>query len=183
VRLDSILIFPGCDVTNLVTHSGVETLPIREARGFDDFANELIDQGAASVRVEDQPELPAPMEDVIFVCRPDVLQRSLAQQPDRAHLLSSRTVLVDIVRTYALEWAERLALCAVIESGQYFRWQEERQNPTFVYGLKDVAKAFGATWPDLPQFQGTTYAPLTHDGFPSLPALLAAYLKAYVRLL
>lgn len=182
MRLDSIVIFPGGDITNLVTHAGSEQVSIRSARAFDKFATALGSHTSATIQVADELTLPVPADGVIFICRPDVLERSLKQQSDRVHLLSSRTVVVDLVRTYALEWAERLALAAVVPTEQYFHWQDGGTNkglPAF-FGLKSVGETLGATWPDAPQTQGPNYALLRHDQIHDLPAFLAEYLRAYV---
>jgi hypothetical protein len=125
--------------------------------------------------------LPEPGDGVIFVCRPDVLERSLPLH-DRVHLLSSRTVVAGLVRTYALEWAERLALAAVIPSEQYFHWQEGLTRPDTprFYGLKSVGQALGADWLESAPMQSANYALLRHGSFHDLPEFLAAYLTAYV---
>ena len=126
-----------------------------------------------------------PADGTIVLCRPDVFERSISHQSDRVHALSARTVVVDIVRGYALEWCERLSLAAAIESDQYFRWQADQRitDRASLYGLKEIGQSIGAVWPEVPNFDGRAYARLSHERFPSLPDLLTAYLSAYVQLL
>jgi hypothetical protein len=185
MRLDSVVIFPGNDTASFVGSSGNRLIPIREARAFDEFAAALGRSMTAEIRIDEGPELPPPSEGVIYLCRPDVLDRSVARQTDRVHSLSSRTVLVDMVRTYALDQAERLSLAAVIDTGQYLRWQNGGGSgrPVELFGLKGVGRTVGATWPDVPRLEGQNYALLRDSQNRELPAFLAAYLEAYAPLL
>ncbi len=185
MRLEKILIFPGEAETSRVTSEGSQIIPARVANQSDDFARELALGTPAEIRVEDGPELPPPSDGTIFVCAPEVLERSLARRHDRNYALSSRTVVYNVVRTDALNWAEQFALAGVIETRQYFNWLNRRNedNPAALYGRKDVARSFGATWPDLALYHGERYALLSHPAYPRLPALLAAYLHDYVKLL
>jgi hypothetical protein len=136
------------------------------------------------VRVEDVAELPA-LEGSIFLCTPDLLAPSLARWPDRPDTLASRMVLFDLVRTYALQWAEQYSLAAVIETRHYLNWKrhQDAETPAALYGSKAAARLFGATWPPGPPFEGEHYALLSHPELRKLPALLAAYLHAYAPLL
>lgn len=185
MRLESILIIPGSAAASTVTDSGREAIPTRIAHRSDDFAAALQARTTAAVRVEDVAELPAPLAGTVFVCAPDVLPPSLARQPDRAYTLASRTVVFDLVRTYALSWAEKHTLAAVVETRHYLNWKkrQDAETPAALYGLKTAARMFGATWPPGPPFEGEHYALLTHAELRDLPALLAGYLQVYAALL
>ena len=181
MRLNSIVIFPGNDPTTVVDSSGTRVISSRQANAFDRFANALSKSSSPHVWIDEELELPLPAEDAIFICCADVLERSLARQTEGARHLASRTVLVDIVRTYAIEWAERLALAAVIGSEQYLRWKHSTDlgRSAALFGLKKVGLALGASWPDVPRLQGPNYALLSHPDFHELPVFLTAYLDAY----
>lgn len=182
--LDLIVIFPGNAETRRVTSVGSESVSIREARCFDRFAEELGRCTSARVEIDDSLRLPPVAEGVFYICRPDVIDRSIAAEPGTSHLLASRTTVVDMVRTYALRQAEELGLAAVIESGEYAAWQESKNlRPAAFYGLKTVGKVLGASWQRIPIWEGPNYALLRHSSLQSLPAFLAAYLEAYASLL
>ena len=184
MRLEAILILPGSAIASTVTESGRQTIPTRVATGSDQFAAELQTHTSARVRVEEGSTVPPPVEGTMFLCAPDVLAPSLARRGDRLHTLASRIVVFDLVRTYALEWAEKYSLAAVIETRHYLNWQKkENPDPASLYGLKAAAGRFGAVWPPGPPFEGQHYALLSHPALRELPALLAGYLEAYAPLL
>jgi hypothetical protein len=185
MRLESIVIYPGSDPVTVVNQAGRQTISIRAALAFDQFAEVLSKRTTAEVRVEDTPELPPPADGVIFICRQDVVDRSLARQADRTRELASHTVLVDVVRGYELEMAERLGLAAAIGGDHYSHWQggHNIRRPAELTGLKSVGRALGATWRTAPAWEGPNYALLRHPQFRELPTFLAAYLDAYVLLL
>ncbi len=185
MRLDSIVIFPGQAETTLVTSAGSQPIPIRVSLSFDRFAEELRHCTSALVEVEEGLRLPPVSDGVLYICRHEVIERSLALETERPRLLASHTVIVDVVRTYALREAERLAPAAVIASEEYLAWQEGRdlQKPAAFYGLKTVGRLMGATWPTIPLWEGPSYALLRDSGPRGLPAFLAAYLEEYANLL
>jgi len=185
MRLDSILIFPGDAETALVTTAGRQPIPIRRALDFDRFAEDLRRATSAAVEVSDDLLLPPVAEGVFFVCRPDVIDRSLAIETERPRLLAAHTVVADEIRTYALRRAEETALAAVIEGGQYRAWLagRDRGASAAFYGLKTVGQNLGASWRRNPLAEGPNYALLEDAQARGLPSFLADYLEAYARLL
>ena len=177
MRIWEIVIVPGDELATVVTSEGSRDVPIRVERAFDDFAAELGARTPAEVRVVDGTALPERDGGTIFVCRQPVLDLT---PPD----LLPRVVVVDVLRTWALELAESRRLAAVVESHQYFSWHRQRGAgvPAALYGRKDVGRRMGARWPDNPLFTGERYALLSDERHPGLPALLAAYLDAYATL-
>jgi hypothetical protein len=182
MRLDAILIYPGGDPVSVVGESGNRTISIREAGAFDEFAEALGKKIAAKVLVDDALELPEPPDGTIFICRQDVLDRSVRRQANQIHKLASRSVLMDVVRGYEVDLCERLALAAAIGSDQHFHWQSDnnRRRPAEIVGMKSIGQALGAT---LPGPERPAYALLRHPELRELPAFLAAYLDAYAPLL
>ena len=183
MRLDAIVIYPGGDPVTVVGETPVQRKSIREARAFDRFAEAVGKHISAEVMVVDSLELPPPADGVIFLCRRDVLDRSIARQADQIHKLASRTVLVDAVRGSELELCHRLALAAAIGSDQYFHWQSSNNatRAAEITGLKSVGRALGATL--AAGSEGRDYALFSVPGLREIPSLLDAYLKAYVPLL
>jgi hypothetical protein len=176
MRLDEIVIVPGDEQATVVDGAGSRQVPIRTERAFDEFAAELGGATEAGVRVVDGPDLPAAGVGTVFVCREAVLDRATPA-------LASRVVAVDVSRTRALPLAEERCLAAVIESYQYFSWHRRRGSgdAAALYGRKDVGRRMGAHWPEIPLYEGQHYALLSHDSYPELPILLAAYLDEYAR--
>jgi hypothetical protein len=176
MRVEEIVLVPGDERATVVTSSGTTLVPIRVEQGFDEFAAELGARTTAEVRVVDGPGLPAPGGGTIYVCRPSLLDGVAPE-------LAPRIVVVDLERTRALDWAERLRLAAVIETDQYFLWRRRRGSGALaaLYGRKDAGRRMGARWRDSPAFSGERYALLSHERHPELPALLAAYLDEYAR--
>jgi hypothetical protein len=185
MRLDAVMIYPGDDPVSVVSEAGNRRIPIRVAGAFDQFAQALGKHTAAEVQVSDALELPLTTDGVLFVCRQDVLDRSMVRQANRIHRLASRTVVVDVVRGYELELCERLALAAAVGSDQYFHWKScnNIRRPAELMGLKSVGSALGATWSMVPALDGPSYSLLRHPHLHELPAFLAAYLEAYAPLL
>ena len=178
MSLDSIAIFPGDAVSTHVTSSGRRVIPVRESYEIDRFAAELGKHTSARVRVDARPELPPPAEGEIFVCLLDVMQRSEARDGDLFRRQAPRVLLLDAVRSYALEWAERLALSGVVDSSQYFQWmQGHKSQRTALYGLKRVGQAMGVTKLTPPETEH--YGVISRPDLRELPALVAAYLEAY----
>jgi hypothetical protein len=185
MRLDSIIVFPGEAETTLVTSAGSQPMAIREARDFDRFAGEMRTFTSAAVGIAAGLRLPPVADGVFYMCRSDVLDRSLAHEVERPRLLASHTVLVDVGRTYALQQAEELSLAAVVTSEEYFDWQDSRgqEGPTQFYGLKTVGRTLGASWQPIPIWEGRSYALLRDSRARSLTAFLAEYLIAYATVL
>src|SRR2546426_2164714 len=157
MNLASIVIVPGSAEARVVTSDGTRLVPIRIEGKFDEFAAELRLHTDAEIRVEDGPDLPAPAAGTIWICRPDVLRK----RTDRQTCQLARTVVVGIERTRALEWAERLGLAAAVDMIQFLGFRGRGAGkPATLYGRKDVARRFGATWPALQTFQAQRYAPL-----------------------
>ena len=94
--------------------------------------------------------------------------------------IAHRIVLMQASRTSVLETLERFRLAGAVEANRYFRWKHHREQETGrqVYGLKAVASRIGAECSPLP-FSSDSYCLLDEPTQPNLPALLAAYLKAY----
>jgi hypothetical protein len=185
MRLDSILILPGNAEATHVTSAGSQSISIRQAGDFDRFAEDLGRCTSARVEIDDALLLPPVSGGVLYICRPDVIDRSIASGTDRPRLLASRTVVADIVRTYAFQQTEELGLAAAIESQEYFFWQGGRkpQRHAALYGLKTAGRIMGATLPEIPAWEGSNYARLRDSSPRGLPAFLAAYLEAYANLL
>jgi hypothetical protein len=184
MALDNIVIYPGNDLATVVTEAGSERVPVRVVRRFDDFSAALRENAPVEIRIDDGSEYPVPPAGTIVLCRPDVLERSISRQPEKVHSLSARTVFIDIVRGFGLEWCERLALAGAIESDQYFQWQAGQRSTSraSLYGLKVVGQSMGAVWSETsPSID--SYALLSHERFAQLPDLLNTYLCAYVQML
>ena len=181
MRLKSILVFPGNDSSRLVTSSGSRAIPIRVARDFDRFAEVFRDACSVEVHVDASLILPPAIDGTIFLCRPDVLDRSLTQHSDQHASITAQTVVVDAMRDQALGLAARLRLAAAIDNLQYFEWQNARTSISSrcLYGQKTVGASVGAEMVGVVRQEGD-YALLCHSGLSGLPALLAAYLHAYV---
>jgi hypothetical protein len=175
--LREIVIVPGDDVATVVTSRGSEQVPIRLERGFDRFAAALAGRTPVAVRVVDGPAPPETGEGAIVVCRPAVLERG------GGDLAAARTVVIDIDRTRALDWAERRGLAAAIDSLHFFGWRAGAgaPGPAALYGRRDVARRLGATWHEGPPFAGEHHVLLSDPRHPELPDLLAAYLTEYAR--
>lgn len=181
MRLDSIRVFPGVAVTTRNTSSGSVAVSYRAQYAIDRFAAELGSHVQAEVRVEEGSELPPPTDGVICVCPPDVLQRTADREGVAIAHLGPRVILIDMVRTYALQRAVQYGLAAVVESNEYFDWKTDGNacSAGSLWGLKDVGDAIGATSFNVPALGDKRYAMLRHPQYRSLPALLAAYLAAY----
>jgi len=184
MRLDSIRVLPGTGTATRVTQYGSSVIRARVAYQADAFAAALQGHTSAAVTVDDSAELVA-SDNTMFVCAQDVLFASLASDAGQARALASRTIVFDVVRTYALQWAERYSLAAVVETRSYLNWQGlgDTDAPAGLYGWKEVATAFGATWLPGSPFEGARYALLSHPQVHDLPGLIAAYLDAYARML
>jgi hypothetical protein len=180
--LNAVLLVPGDGLASIVTDAGVERESIRVVRRFDDFAGALAAQTRLSVRVYDGSDVPVAPETAILICRPDVLDRLLPRGAEDA-LIAERVVLIDVVRTAALECAERLGLAAAVETGEYLAWQNAHlpREPAAVYGRKNVGARMGASWPEGGPFETEHFARLSRQDLPDLPALLGAYLDEYAR--
>jgi hypothetical protein len=183
MQLEQIVIFPGTNVATRVMSAEKSVIPIRVALRYDDFASVLGKVLSVPVRVVDGLEQPSPAERTLYLCAWDVLEHALTARPDQASTLTAHTVLVDIVRTYALKDADRLSLAAVIETQQYLDWKDgnRQRRPSALCARKDIARTFGATWPEWQPLQTERYGWISHPAFPELPSLLAAYLTAYAR--
>ncbi|MFH0782179.1 MAG: hypothetical protein V2B20_09555 [Pseudomonadota bacterium] len=183
MKLEQLVIYPGAATTNRFIGMEKHVLPIRTARRYDDFAADLEKVLSVPVRVSDDLDLPAPVEGTLYLCARDVLENALTARPEQALILTAHTVLVDIIRTYALKDADRLGLAAVIETHQYLDWKDgnRQRRPSALCARKDIGQTFGATWPEWQPLQTERYAWISHPAFPELPALLAAYLTAYAR--
>ena len=181
--LKSIVLFPGAHRVNEVSDTGEQEVSVRVARRFDDFALALGCHTAAEIHVEDAAAMPEPIDNGIFICRPEVLERSLAKQPERVHFLSSRTVVVDLVRTHALAMGGALrAGC-----GRSGRTLLLLAKTTINVLGRRLSSAYAASArkkdslsPPTQPPDGQTYALLHHSGFSDLPAFLIAYLNSYV---
>jgi hypothetical protein len=185
MRLERIALFPGDAVATEVTSVGSQIKPVRLAHRWDEFSKALGEWTSAEVAIEDVAEMGIPSEGTFYVCRPDVFERSLASQSNHARDLTSHTIVVDIPRTYALDWAERLQLAATLDTDRYSRWLDggKERTPSELYGRKDVGQAWGATLSELPFFHTEHYALLSDPKHAHLPALLARYLEECARFL
>jgi hypothetical protein len=136
---------------------------------------------SVDVHVDDALILPSAIDGTIFVCRPDVLDRSLRQHSDRHASITAQTVVVDAMRDEAMGLAERQRLAAAIDNLQYFEWQNARTSASSkcLYGQKTVGASVGAEMAGVVR-QESDYALLCHPGLSGLPAFLAAYLHGYV---
>ena len=184
MQLKFVVVYPGCDSVRVVGENAPENITIREVRSFDRFAAELAAALGAEVRIDGSPDLPVPTEGVLFVCRQDVLDRSVTRHADCIHQLRSRAVLVDVLPGREVGTCERLALAAAVGIDQYDQWQQgtKERRSTGIVGLRRVAEMIGAHCSHIAAMSGENYVLMTHPETPALTPLLALYLSAYATL-
>jgi hypothetical protein len=92
----------------------------------------------------------------------------------------SWVVALELNRSRVLRRASQLRLAAAIEMSAYSGWAGGyARRPAGVYGRTDVVHDLGAVASTDPAEHDGGYARLTHPELTDLPALLAAYLRAY----
>src|SRR5207244_1940734 len=123
--------------TSIVSADGNTTVSIRESRQLDEFAAELRRRVDVPVTLYGGMPPGPPTDGTILVCRPDVLEALLATH-GRDPAVCARVLVIDVVRTRALEWAEQLGLAGVVDNSRYSRWQHRRDSDAGegLYGRK-----------------------------------------------
>jgi hypothetical protein len=175
--LESIVLVAGYRQATVLTHEGESKVPVRLATRLDEFAEALAAHTSARVSVVDGLQVPdelagaALVGDYTFV-------RWLQAEADPDGLVTPRVVWLHANRTTALPELERGRLAAAIDVAGYTAWQADPEGPGLasLYGLKALAEPLGASW----VFASDRYCQMSSPRFPSLPALLVAYLALYV---
>lgn len=177
--LRRVVLFPGSAEVRVLDEHGSRMVPIRIASDLDSVAGALAAGLGTEVAVDDAATLPPPEPGVIYLCRPDLLDR-IEHAADHA-VLARHVVAFDVTRSYVRETCERHGLAAAIGSEQLFLWRDRgnRDDPAMMAGLTEVGRAIGATGPQKGGADTSRYALLWHRELRTLPALLGAYLRAY----
>lgn len=137
----------------------------------DEFVSALASELGISIDVIEGTLRDAPGDGLVVVFG----SAGMADYPE----VSSRAILINADRSRIPGCLEERGLVAAIEKHRYFQWKRNRKDERGfgLFGRKDVAARLGAEVGKV--FSTERYGAISCDRYSSLPALLAAYLRAY----
>lgn len=177
--LRSIVLVAGYRRATVLTHEGESKVPVREAIALDAFAEALAAHTSASVSVVDGLQLPDDLAGTAVV-GDYTLVRWLQEEADPDRLVTPRVVWLNANRTTAMRELETGRLAAAVDVGTYSAWRARPNGPdqAWLYGLKALAEPLDASC----FTESDRYCLMRSPRWPSLPALLVAYLEVYLPL-
>lgn len=154
----------------------------RQFEDIDAFAAAMSEYSALPVAVTDVSALPVPLDGVILVAEENALDEIVDRVGMSLAELLPITFLLNVERRpRSARRVDKIGAAGAIEEMRYFVWRTEREDAPGggVLGRKDIALEIGAQWPRSVLWETDNYCFMAHDGYPTLPAMVAAYLNAY----
>lgn len=154
----------------------------REFEDIDAFAAAMSEYSTVPVTVTDVSALPVPLDGVLLVAEENALDEIAHRVDMSVEELLPITFLLNVERRpRSARWVDKIGAAGAIEEMRYFVWRTEREDAPGggVLGRKDVALEIGAQWPPSVLWETEHYCFMEHESYPTLPAMLAAYLNAY----
>ncbi|WP_393063147.1 hypothetical protein [Streptomyces sp. LN549] len=179
IRSISVVLTP--DWNEVVHEDDDHTITRRSDEEIDRFAEEIQEHTQSTVTVAEYSNDWEPFQKSILIGDEGLLSLITQEPGPAARALLSRTVLIDAWNSTVPNIAEVYQLAAVIDSRRYFKWrtESEREYGGGLYGRKLVVAKFGGSWKPGPVFETPNYCYFQHDAFPTLPSVLAEYIRQY----
>jgi len=157
----------------------------REYEDIDAFAGVIEDWLGVPVRVLDVESLLS-VDRTLLICEESAVDTIAEHLSAAAQDVVPLAFFLNIpLRPHSTERVDRLGAAGAIERMRYAVWRDERADDPGggIFGRKDVATSMGAHWKPSVLSETPRYAFFEHEGHPTLPDLLAEYLRSYSKIL